>query len=244
MILMMFVLLVPASAQVSAPPNDSLSGYLQFEDSSPASCLITYLPPFFFQHEIELKSFIRSKKFRLLRKEFGDRRAIDVIFVHAMNLTNNNTAVALFLSMLACFDHRTVGLRIPVFNLFFPLTNESEDEYNRRVANLPSRLFSDSPPDSNGDRDKVQHFFGSAFLSFIFESRESANRFGDFIEEGEEAIIVDGVNDERDKSANREGQRFGVALLDDNHRYPSTYLRKSLKKVGMSFDNSHCIGVW
>ncbi len=235
---------VPASAQVVAPHADSLEPYLRFEDSSPLSCLVTLLPPFFLQHELELKAFVGSRKFSRLRTAYGDRNAMDIIFVRAMKLTDNNTAVALFLSTLACFDHRMVGLRIPVFNLFFPLTNESEDEFNRRVANLPSHLYLDSPPERAGDRDKLQHFFGSALLSFVFESRGSADRVGEFVEEGEEAVIVDGVNDERDKSANREGQRFGSALLSDNHLLPSRYLRKSLAPVRVMSEISQCIGVW
>lgn len=239
-----FLFILPASAQVTGLTPDSLGGYLRFEDSSPVSCLLTLLPPFFIQHELELKAFIRSKKFSLLRKEYGDRRIIDIIFVHAMHLTNNNTAVALLLSMVSCFDHRTVGLRVPVFSLFFPLTNESEGEYRLRVAHLPAHIYADSPPDTAGDRDKLQHFFGSAFLAFVFESRGSADRIGEFVEEGEEALIIDGVNDERDKLANREGQRFGNALLTDNHLYPSSYLRKSLKPLNAPAEISQCIGVW
>ena len=243
-ILMLLLLISRVPAQRQEAQEDSLPDCLRFEESSPFGCFLTYLPPFLFQYEFGMKSFIRSRHFSTLRKKFGDRRAIDIIFVRAMNLTHNNTAISLLLSSVACFEHRTVGLKVPVFNLFFPLTNESEDEFDRRVANLPTRIFADSPPDSSGDRDKLQHFFGSAFLSFIFESRASADRIGEFIEEGEEAFIVGGVNDDRDKRANRDGQRFGSALLDDNHLYPSTYLHKSLKRVGMMFDNSYCIGVW
>ena len=173
---------------------------------------------------MELKSFISSATFKKIRKRFGDPRAVDAIYIRAMQLTNNNTAIALLLSTFATFDHRLVGLKVPIFELFFPLTDESEEEYHRRVRNLPSRLYSDTPSDRQGDHDKLQHFFGSTFLTFTFESPQGAERIGDFIEEGEEAFIVGGVRDDRDKRANRQGRRFALALLEDNHRLPSEFL--------------------
>ena len=107
-------------SQPDQPAPDSLSSYFTFDDPSPLSCLITWLPPVFIQHGIEMKSFIRSRAFRNIRKVCGDRKSIDAIYIHAMQLTDNNTAVALFLSAIATFDHRTVGFKIPLMNLFFP----------------------------------------------------------------------------------------------------------------------------
>ncbi len=243
-ILVLIGLVVPAVSQPSNPADDSLSEYFKFDDAPLYSCLFTYFPPVFIQHDMELKSFIRSKRFRALRRTVGDRRAMDIIFVRAMRLTNNNTAMALLLATLSSFDHRVVELRIPLFNIFFALSNESEEEFVRRLVNLPSRLFIDSPADSSADRDKLQHFFGSAFLTYIFESRASADRFGEFIENEEEDLIVGGVNDDRDRRMNREGQRFGSALLEDNHSLPTMFLRESLAHDKVSSEEYHCIGVW
>jgi hypothetical protein len=239
--LCLFLLPLTVSSQVKP---DSLESYFRFEDASPLSCLFTYFPPLLIQHEMELKQFVRSHRFGLLRKVYGDRRAVDAIFVRAMRLTNNNTAISLLLSALASFEHRTVGFRVPVFRLFFPLSDESETEFSKRVANLPSRLFEDSPNDAHGDRDKLQHFFGSAFLTFIWESDGAAERFGDFVERAEDAVIVEGVDDDRDRNANREGQRFALHLLDDNHRLPSEFLKKRLLPSGLSVGQVNCIGVW
>jgi len=224
---------------------DSLLPYFQFDDPPPLSCLFTYFPPFFIQHGMELKSFIRSGTFCQIREQFGDVRAVDAVYVRSMQLTNNNTAIALLLSAVATFDHRLVGLKVPVFNLFFPLSNESGEEFMQRVNNLPVRLYSDTPPIRAGDRDKLQHFFGSAFLTVVCESRLPAERFGDFIEEGEDAFIVDGALDDRDQQANRQGQEFGIALLNDNHHVPSEFLKfqiaaKEVRKI----DDTHCSGIW
>ena len=224
---------------------DSLAKYFEFEDTPFLGCLFTYFPPIFIQHDVELKEFLRSGTFQTLRLQYGDRRAVDAVYIKAMQLSDNNTAIALLLATIGTFDHRLVGLKVPIFQLFFPLTNESTEEFRERVQNLPSRLYADSPDLPGGDRDKLQHFFGSAFLAYIFESRSAAERFGEFVEEGEDAIIVDGVNDPRDLRADRQGQRLGEALLEDSHRLPSEFLKPPVPGKGVSAGPSKsCIGVW
>ena len=207
--------------------------YFTFHDDAPLSCLLTYFPPLFIQHGIELKSFLRSKSFRRLRERLGDLRALDALYVRSMQLTDNNTAIALLLSTIASFDHRIVGLKVPIVQLFFPLSNESEEEFDGRMRALPNRIYPDTPPGLAGDRDKLQHFFGSAFLTLAFESASGADRAGTFVEEGEDAFIVGGVMDERDLRADRDGQRFGKALLEDNRRMPSEFLSPGLDTAGI-----------
>lgn len=237
---------VTLAAAQSPLPADSLARFLQFEDASPLSCLFTYFPSFFIQNGIEMKNFIRSKTFLRIRREFGDRRAADAIYVRAMQMTNNNTAVALLLSAIACFDHRLVGINVPIFNLYLPLSNESEEEFTRRVRHLPTRLYDDTPSGEGGDRDKLQHFFGSAFLAFVFESGGTATRFGEFVEEGEGAIIIGGVNDDRDLRADNQGKNFGMAALEDNRIYPSHYFKtpRAVRDGSAAIDVPLCTGVW
>jgi hypothetical protein len=124
-------------------------------------------------------------------------------------------------------EHRNFGIRIPVVGplLWVPLTSEFPEEFHKRVHALPTRLYADTPPDSDGDRDKLQHFFGSAFLSYTFESPGVSERIGEFIEWGEDKFVVEGALDERDNRANRQGQRFGLWLLSDDSVRPSRFLR-------------------
>lgn len=219
--------------QISNQSNDSLLIYLSFKESSSLGFLLPYFPPFFIQYGIELKSFIRNRTFQEIRQSYGDLKAVDAIFIKAMKLTNDNTAVALLISTIACFDHRIFGLKVPVFLLFFPLSNESEEEFKQRVENLPKNIYIDSPLNRFGDRDKLQHFFGSAFIAYVFESGETSERFSDFIERGEKAIIIDGVLDKRDIRANRHGQEFGLNLLINKHQMPSQYIQ-TLDKTNSS----------
>ena len=202
----------------------SLSPWLRFDDPGPFEALLTWYPPLFIRNGIDLKDFIRSDEFAAYRRSAGDALAVDAIYVRAMSLTANNTAAALLLATVATFDHYVVGIRVPLLKLFFPLSNESYDDYAARVRNLPADFYADTPPGSHGDRDKLQHFFGSAFVALAFESRDAAARVGDFIEIGEDAAIVDGVLDSRDERANWNGREFGYSLLTDNRRYPSQFL--------------------
>src|SRR5258707_9265727 len=197
--------LQPVRAQGSVNA-DTLLRFFRVEDPAPLSCLFPYFPPFFMQHDIEMRSFIRSRTFTKIRDAFVDHPAVDAIFIRAMQMTNNNTAIALLLAALASFDHRLIGLKVPVFRLFFPLSGESEEDFTLRLRHLPCRLYPDGPAGAEGDRDKLQHFFGSAFLTFVFESRQSGENFGEFIEHGEDAFIVGGVMDDRDRRSNHEGQ--------------------------------------
>jgi len=216
--------LLPGSVSAHLSGEDSLRGCFSFGDPTPFGFLLAYFPPLLVQRGIELKEFIRDTAFLSIRRTYGDTRAVDAVFCRSMRMTENNTAMALLLSAIATMDHRVIGVKSRVFRLFFPLSDESVGEFSLRLAHLPSRIYADSPGGVPGDRDKLQHFFGSAFLTFAFESRESADRIGMSVETGEEIFIVGGVNDPRDVRANRQGQRFGLALLADAHRLPSEFL--------------------
>jgi hypothetical protein len=152
---------------------------------------------------------------------------VDAVFVRARELSWGNLYEALLISALATFDHRRFGVDAPALGplFWFPLTSEFEEDFQARLKALPSRLYADTPVDPAGDRDKLQHFFGSAFVAAVSESREAAGRVGDFVEWGEERFIVGGINDERDARANRQGQEFGLRILTDGGARPSQFLR-------------------
>jgi hypothetical protein len=176
------------------------------------------------QDEAQLREFVVSPVFARWRAQQGDLPAVDLLFRRSLQLCWGNTGEALLVCALATFDHRTLGLRLPVINfvLWLPLTGEFPEDFERRVQALPSRLYPDTPPE--GDRDKLQHFFGSAYLTLVFDSPESADDVGEFIETGEEAFVVGGVRDPRDERANREGQKFGLGLMANVETLPSEYL--------------------
>lgn len=193
------------------------------------SVLSPLLIPKMFADEYEVREFIRSDEFADVRYRYGDLYAVDAIFDMAMRVCWENRGEALFVSSIATMDHRRVGFRVPLLGplLWLPLTSEFEEEHGARCAALPRRLYPDSPPGDAGDRDKLQHFFGSAFLAFVTESRVSSSEVGEFVEWGEERFVVGGVRDPRDMRANHQGTEFGLALLHDPATLPSTYLRSA-----------------
>lgn len=192
--------------------------------------IVSFFAPLFLpkllQDGVRLKEYIVSEEFAAFKERYGDRYAVDAIFDEAMRLSWNNIHEALIISCAATMDHRKFGVKLPLLGplLWVPLSSEFEDEFRLRVHALPRKLYPDTPPGDAGDRDKLQHFFGSAFLSYTFASRSISERIGEFIEWGEEAFVVDGALDERDFRANRQGQEFGLRLLDDEEVLPSSFL--------------------
>jgi len=201
------------------------------EDIHPLQeAVLPLLLPLVFNNVQQLKLLMRDEEFQGIRRRWGDRHAVDVAFRWAEQLCWNNRAIALFITFAATIDHRNVGFRIPLLGpvLWLPLTGEFPDEFVERVRALPSDLFPDSPPGETGDRDKLQHFFGSAFLAYVFGGSEPAERVGEFVEWGEDAFVVDGVYDLRDQEANARGRRFAARLRDDREALPSADMNAPL----------------
>ena len=208
-----------ATAQTPPPPaHERAPAILRF--------LSPLLVPKVLQDCFLLREYVRSGELSAVRHAYGDLYAVDCIFDRAMRLCWDNEYEALLVSAFALMDHERFGVRLPVAGivLWFPLTSEFREGFSARVDSLPSRLYADTPPGREGDRDKLQHFFGSAFLTALTESPAGADRFGLFIEWGEELFIVGGVNDARDVRANRQGQRFALSLLENPDTLPSRFL--------------------
>jgi hypothetical protein len=224
-----FMLAAPVVYPQTTQSTEGEGGHPEFEPRADLPEAVTLLSPLLlpkiFQDEYRLKEYICSPEFGSLRGRYGDVCAVDAVFDRAVRLSWNNLYEALFISFLATMEHRNFGVNLGLLGalIWVPLTAEFPEQFQLRVAALPSSLYPDSPPE--GDRDTLQHFFGSAFLTYLFESREAADRVGLFIEWGEEEFIVDGSLDERDLRANRQGQQFGLRLLQDAAVLPSMSLR-------------------
>jgi hypothetical protein len=186
------------------------------------------VPPKMLQDEVALKAYIVSDDFLEARRRYGDLYSVDVLFDRALSLSWGNRYEALLIACTATMDHRSFGVRFPLLGplLWVPLTSEFPDDFRRRRDALPVKLYSDTPPGRYGDKDKLQHFFGSAFLAILFESVDAAERVGSFVEWGEDKFVVDGALDSRDIRANRQGQQFGLALLADPAARPSAHIMK------------------
>lgn len=222
---LLFFLIQPFTV-LSAQENDTLwiggEWYYSTEDTSTCIDLTRFLPGFF-KDEALLKRYLRDERFYDLRKLRGDTLAVDAIFDHAMLITDDDIGEALWVCAFAVMDHRKLGLRIPLLgSIYFPLTAENDSLFKVRRTNLPKKILSDNP--RAADKDKLQHFFGSALIAYLTNSNTFAQWIGDLFEIGEDRFVLGGRTDVRDKLANAKGREFGLRLLRDGNVLPSDVL--------------------
>lgn len=216
-------LVICLSAAVSQEQADSPAQW-NFEPASECS-LLRYLAPNNVRTTALLQDFIRDTMFLHLRMKFGDAAAIDAIYRQALYLTEDDQGEALLIATGGVVEHFRLGIRIPIFGvLTLPMTLESVGQFRMRYRNLPSRVFPDSADTVSNDKDKLQHFFGSAYLAFSEGGDNIAEHIGDWIERGEESFIVGGRDDVRDRWANALGREFGLLLMDNPFAVPSDVL--------------------
>jgi len=194
--------------------------YYSTEDSSLID-LANFLPPLF-NDEAHLKRYLRNDRFYELRRLYDDTLAVDAIFDHAMLIADGDVKHALMISTLAVMDHRRLGLKIPVIgSVYFPLTFENDSLFRLRRTHLPKKLLDAK---KTSDKDKLQHFFGSAFITYMTNSNSFAEMIGDLFEIGEDRFVLGGKDDPLDKKANAKGREFGLRLLKDENVLPSDVL--------------------
>jgi hypothetical protein len=180
--------------------------------------------PKLIQDTKRIRAYVRDSRFKQLTLRCGDMRAVDGIYLECLKIAEYNVDRALFLSLMGTLEHRAVVFEIPVLGaLNVPLTFEEDSLFAIRKENLPSKLYADTPPE--GDKDKLQHFFASAYLAYASEAPELAKESGDLVEWGEAKFVVGGADDPRDKRANKQGDAFGRDLLVVKTLLPSDYLR-------------------
>ncbi len=172
----------------------------------------------------KIRDYIRDERFKELTRRCGDLRAVDGIYLKALKIADYDIPRALFLSLMGTLEHQSVEFKVPVLGILgVPLTFEEDSLFQCRKRNLPSRIYPDTPPE--GDRDKLQHFFASAYITYASDSPELAKQSGNFVEWGESKFIVGGADDPRDKRSNKHGEAFGRDLLVVKTLLPSDYLQ-------------------
>lgn len=217
--------IVHSSSLLFSQENDPLwlndDWYFSTDDSS---CIdFTNFLPTFFKDEALLKRYLRDDRFYALRKTYDDTLAVDAIFDRAMLIADEDVKEALLIATFAVMDHRRLGLRIPLIgSVYIPLSMENDSLFRVRRTHLPKKLLNDKKRAS--DKDKLQHFFGSAYVAYVFNSNTIGRWIGDLFEIGEDRFVLGGRTDERDKLANEKGREFGLRLLRDARTLPSDVL--------------------
>ncbi len=173
-----------------------------------------------------ISGYIASENFIRLKNEVGDLAATDSIYFAAIKFTEYNYDDALLSLMLATVPYREVPIQIPLLKIIvgYPLVSADEQTFLEKNNNLPAQLFLDSPQDNFGDKDKLAHFFGSAFLSYESNIFDLGKLIGYFVEAFEESFKVQSSIDPRDLDVNYYGRLFGLILKEDKSVRPSQIL--------------------
>lgn len=210
-------------SQSAVPDSAWLSGQWYYSDTSASFIDAVEFLPRFFRDEALLKRYLRDERFFALRKIYDDTLAVDAIFDRAMMITQGNIGRALLISAVSVMDHRRLGFKVPlVGSVYLPLTAENDSLFRLRRTHLPKKLLDDDLRAS--DKDKLQHFFGSAYLAYTTNSRVFSEFIGDLFETGEDRFVLGGRSDPRDQLANAKGREFGLGLLKDAALLPSDVL--------------------
>lgn len=170
-----------------------------------------------------LSEFIGSNYFKNLRLTNNDLALTDTIYLRALKYDDNNYQEALFDLTFAVIPYNKVRVEIPLIDavVVYKLPSASENIYLMKNSNLPRYLFFDSPQNNYGDKDKLAHFFGSAFLSYSSNIFDLGNLFGYFIEVFEQDFEVQNSIDPRDLQTNKLGNIFGEILKHNKRILPS-----------------------
>lgn len=179
-----------------------------------------------------ISAYIASDKFLHLKESIGDLSVSDSIFVEAVKYSDNNIGDALLGLMLATVPYREVPIQLPIVNLiiYYPLTSADEETFLLKNENLPRYLFFDTPQNNYGDKDKLAHFFGSAFLTYESNIFDLGKLIGYFVEAFEESFKVQSSADLRDLDVNDFGRFFGEILKENKNILPSQiFLLRSIR---------------
>jgi hypothetical protein len=173
-----------------------------------------------------LSSYIASEEFKELSETKNHIELTDSIYLRAVNFYNGDYSEALLALMLAAVPYKIVPIQIPVLNIVinYPLTAAEDSIFLLKNSNLPKYLFFDSPQTDYGDKDKLAHFFGSAFLAYSPNFFDLGNLIGYFIEVFEESFKVQSSVDNRDLYVNSLGIFFGKVLKKNKDLLPSDIL--------------------
>jgi len=170
-----------------------------------------------------ISEFIASDYFKDLSKTNSDLALVDTVYLRAVKFENYDYSEALLALTFACVPYRKVPVKLPLLNIvwYYPLTSADRGTYLKKNKNLPKNLYFDSPANSFGDKDKLAHFFGSAYISYSSKVFDFGNLIGYFVESFEDEFKVQSRIDTRDMMTNTLGNIFGKVLKENEKILPS-----------------------
>ncbi|MCZ7555607.1 MAG: hypothetical protein M5R41_04295 [Bacteroidia bacterium] len=169
----------------------------------------------------ELRGYITDLELTEPRTQERDLRLLDALFDHAVYLAEGDIQAALLALTWATLPYHRFPAVVPLlgWTITVPVSTESRSDFQRRLANLPGLLLPDTPPSL--DRDKLPHFFGSAYLQTVVNEPSLADVLGYGVEWFEQVFKLEGFHDDRDIMVNRMGIVFAMQLQRQRAVRPS-----------------------
>lgn len=171
-------------------------------------------------------NYITSENYESLKENNTDLNLIDTLYHRALKFHNYDIEEALLTMTFATLPFEEMPLHVPFTNIQMKasLPSGPVGTLEKKIENVPKRIFSDTPNSNFGDKDKVAHFFGNAFLSYSITIFNMSKFLSILVELFEDSFKVEGTIDNRDFIANFLGYHFGNQLLDNEKSLPSTSL--------------------
>jgi len=188
------------------------------------------LPSFLFSQQSSLSKgvnylsdFIASDYFLELKEANTDLALVDSIYSRAIQFYEYDYQEALLALTFTAIPYRRVPLVVPIIKsrIYYPLVSSNDSISNLKNQNLPAKLFYDSPTGKGGDKDKLAHFFGNAYIGYAENILNLADVFGYFVEVFEEDFKTQSKVDFRDIDVNWYGVLFGEMLETNKNILPS-----------------------
>ncbi len=167
---------------------------------------ISLLIPEGIREGYDIRAFLASPEFGRFDSTHAPEEAMDEVYYTALGYSHGALSSALLATMFGVIEHEHIPVAFFGSELDIPLTSESHRRFLERWSHLPTHVYHTS----EDDRDKLQHFFASAWLKEALGMDWLAKLSGNLVEVVEDLFFVGGFEDPRDVHANRDGIRFSL----------------------------------
>jgi len=174
-----------------------------------------------------LTNYMTTNEYLQFKQVHTDIESVDHIYEKALKYFNNNLSETFLCLTFTLIPYNKIPMKIPFLGIKITvsLPSPSQMVYKEKRKNTPKQLFFDSPRNDFGDKDKLAHFFGNAFLSYNIPLFNFSDFMGIFVEYFEEGFFLEGGYDYRDLVANHLGKLFGVMVKNKKDVKPSEALK-------------------
>lgn len=172
-----------------------------------------------------LSEKIGSNEYRVLKSRNNDLALLDSIYQLSLTYFDDDISESLLALTFTTLPYNEIPVVIPLLRikLDVPLVSVAEPGFSLKNENLPGSLFYDTPEHELKDKDKLAHFFGSAFLAYNSRLFDLTEIIAIFVEDFEETFYVQSSVDLRDIRTDHLGNMFGKALKKNKKVMPSEF---------------------